>query len=251
MGVIQRFKDIMSANINAVLDKAEDPEKMIDQYMRNLQDDLGKVKAETAAVMAEETRAKRELDECNQEVEKLQKYAEKAVAAGNDSDARLFLQKKQTVAAQQIALRQAYDSASANAAKMRQMHDKIVKDMENLNQRKAAIKAKVAAAKAQERVNQIGGSLKGVSNHMSAFDRMEEKANKMLDQANAMAELNEAGQEDSIEDLMSKYDDGSSSNVDDELAALKAKMSGKTEASEQTSGVEDELEALKAKLNTQ
>lgn len=251
MGVIQRFKDIMSANINAVLDKAEDPEKMIDQYMRNLQDDLGKVKAETAAVMAEETRAKRELDECNQEVEKLQKYAEKAVAAGNDSDARLFLQKKQTVAAQQTALQQAYDSASANAAKMRQMHDKIVKDMENLNQRKAAIKAKVAAAKAQERVNQIGGSLKGVSNHMSAFDRMEEKANKMLDQANAMAELNEAGQEDSIEDLMSKYDDVSSSNVDDELAALKAKMSGKTEASEQTSGVEDELEALKAKLNTQ
>ena len=251
MGVIQRFKDIMSANVNAVLDKAEDPEKMIDQYMRNLQDDLGKVKAETAAVMAEETRAKRELDECNQEVEKLQKYAEKAVTAGNDSDARLFLQKKQTVAAQQIALRQAYDSASANAAKMRQMHDKIVKDMENLNQRKAAIKAKVAAAKAQERVNQIGGSLKGVSNHMSAFDRMEEKANKMLDQANAMAELNEAGQEDSIEDLMSKYDDGSSSNVEDELAALKAKMSGKTEASEQTSGVEDELEALKAKLNTQ
>lgn len=251
MGVIQRFKDIMSANVNAVLDKAEDPEKMIDQYMRNLQDDLGKVKAETAAVMAEETRAKRELDECNQEVEKLQKYAEKAVAAGNDSDARLFLQKKQTVAAQQIALRQAYDSASANAAKMRQMHDKIVKDMENLNQRKAAIKAKVAAAKAQERVNQIGGSLKGVSNHMSAFDRMEEKANKMLDQANAMAELNEAGQEDSIEDLMSKYDDGNSSNVEDELAALKAKMSGKTEASEQTSGVEDELEALKAKLNTQ
>ena len=43
MGVIQRFKDIMSANINALLDKAEDPSKMIDQYMRNLQEDLQKV----------------------------------------------------------------------------------------------------------------------------------------------------------------------------------------------------------------
>ena len=42
MGVIQRFKDIMSANINAMLDKAENPEKMIDQYMRNLENDLGK-----------------------------------------------------------------------------------------------------------------------------------------------------------------------------------------------------------------
>ena len=59
MGVIQRFKDIMSANINAMLDKAENPEKMIDQYMRNLENDLGKVKAETASVMAEEARAKR------------------------------------------------------------------------------------------------------------------------------------------------------------------------------------------------
>ena len=49
MGILTRFKDIMSANINALLDKCEDPEKMIDQYMRNLESDLGKVKAETAA----------------------------------------------------------------------------------------------------------------------------------------------------------------------------------------------------------
>ena len=59
MGILTRFKDIMSANINALLDKCEDPEKMIDQYMRNLESDLGKVKAETASVMAEETRCKR------------------------------------------------------------------------------------------------------------------------------------------------------------------------------------------------
>ena len=69
MGVIQRFKDIMSANINAMLDKAENPEKMIDQYMRNLEDDLGKVKAETASVMAEEARAKRAYDEALAEVD--------------------------------------------------------------------------------------------------------------------------------------------------------------------------------------
>ena len=49
MGILTRFKDIMSANINALLDKCEDPEKMIDQYMRNLESDLGKVKAETAS----------------------------------------------------------------------------------------------------------------------------------------------------------------------------------------------------------
>ena len=75
MGIIQRFADIMSANINALLDKAEDPAKMIDQYLRNLESDLGKVKAETAAVMAEETRSKRELQECEEEISKMQTYA--------------------------------------------------------------------------------------------------------------------------------------------------------------------------------
>ena len=74
-GIITRFKDIMSSNINALLDKAEDPSKMIDQYLRNLESDLGKVKAETASVMAEEKRAKRELDELNEQIDKMQRYA--------------------------------------------------------------------------------------------------------------------------------------------------------------------------------
>ena len=211
MGVIQRFKDIMSANINAMLDKAENPEKMIDQYMRNLEDDLGKVKAETASVMAEEARAKRAYDEALAEVEKYQKYAEKAVAAGNDNDARVKL---------------TYDTAAANAQKMRQMHDKLVNDISDLRARKETIKAKVAVAKAQERVNQVGSSLRGVSNNMSAFDRMEEKANKMLDTANAMAQLNESANTN-VDDLARKYDlddVAGTSDIDDELAALKAKL---------------------------
>lgn len=70
-GILSRFKDIMSSNINALLDKVEDPMKMIDQYLRNLESDLGKVKAETAAVMAEETKSKRELDECIASINKM------------------------------------------------------------------------------------------------------------------------------------------------------------------------------------
>ena len=177
MGILTRFKDIMSANINALLDKCEDPEKMIDQYMRNLESDLGKVKAETASVMAEETRAKRELDECTEQVNKMQSYAEKALTAGNEADARKFLEKKQQLVSTQTALQQSYEAAAANAAKMRQMHDKLVKDIESLESRKAAIKAKVATAKAQERLNSIGSSVTGANNSMAAFSKMEAKAN--------------------------------------------------------------------------
>ena len=226
MGIISRFKDIMSANINALLDKAEDPAKMIDQYLRDLESDLGKVKAETAAVMAEETRSKRALDECNEEIAKYQKYAEKAVAAGNDSDAKQFLAKKNQLVQQQASLTQTYEVASANAAKMRQMHDKLVKDIADLNARKDSIKAKIAVAKTQEKINKIGSSVAGANNSISAFDRMEAKANNMLDRANAMSELNESAADSDIENLAATYDSSSaeSPELDDELAALKAQM---------------------------
>ena len=221
MGILTRFKDIMSANINALLDKCEDPEKMIDQYMRNLESDLGKVKAETASVMAEETRAKRELDECTEQVNKMQSYAEKALTAGNEADARKFLEKKQQLVSTQTALQQSYEAAAANAAKMRQMHDKLVKDIESLESRKA----KVATAKAQERLNSIGSSVTGANNSMAAFSKMEAKANKMLDEANAMAELNQSQEDSDIDNLAAKYDSApQDAAVDDELAALKAKM---------------------------
>ena len=225
MGIIARFKDIMSANINALLDKCEDPEKMIDQYLRNLESDLGKVKAETASIMADEKRAKRELDECNAEIEKFQNYAVKAVQAGNDADAKQFLEKKNQLVEKQTALQQAYTLANANATKMRQMHDKLVKDIGDLNAKRDAIKAKIAVAKTQERLNQVGASVAGVENNMSAFARMEAKADKMLDQANAMAELNMDTESANIENLAAKYDDvQTDSAVDDELAALKAQL---------------------------
>ena len=109
MGILQRFKDIMASNINALLDKAEDPEKMIDQTLRNLTKDLAEVKKETAAVMADEQRCKRELDEVNSEITKMQAYAEKALLAGNEADAMKFLEQKNQLTAKQASLQQTYD----------------------------------------------------------------------------------------------------------------------------------------------
>lgn len=224
--IIKRFKDIMSSNINALLDKAEDPSKMIDQYIRNLESDLGKVKAETASIMAEEKRAKRELDEYNEQMNKMQRYAEKALIAGNESDAKLFLEKKAQLSKNQQNLQQSYNIAADNATKMRSMHDKLVKDISELNARRDQLKAKLALAKTQERLNKIGSSVNGAKGNLSAFDKMEQKINRQLDEANAMAELNASKEKDSIEDLMSKYDDNNEANseVYDELKALKNKL---------------------------
>ncbi|MGV2787192.1 PspA/IM30 family protein, partial [Clostridium perfringens] len=63
VGILSRFKDVMKVNVNALLDRTEDPEKTVDTYMRSLNTDLGQVKAETASVLSDERRAKRALDE--------------------------------------------------------------------------------------------------------------------------------------------------------------------------------------------
>lgn len=226
-GILSRFKDIMSSNINALLDKVEDPMKMIDQYLRNLESDLGKVKAETAAVMAEETKSKRELDECIDSINKMQTYAEKALLSGNEADARTFLSKKGELNNKLISLQQTHDMAKENSTKMREMHDKLIKDISQLNTRRDELKAKMAVANTQEKLNKVGSSVNGAIGNMSKFDEMEAKINKKLDTANAMAELNNSQKEENIEDLIAKYDNetkNTSSEIDDELSELKSKL---------------------------
>ena len=226
-GILSRFKDIMSSNINALLDKVEDPMKMIDQYLRNLESDLGKVKAETAAVMAEETKSKRELDECIDSINKMQTYAEKALLSGNEADARTFLSKKGELNNKLISLQQTYDIAKENSTKMREMHDKLIKDISQLNTRRDELKAKMAVENTQEKLNKVGSSVNGAIGNMSKFDEMEAKINKKLDTANAMAELNNSQKEENIEDLIAKYDNetkNTSSEIDDELSELKSKL---------------------------
>ena len=97
-------------------------------------------------------------------------------------------------------------------------------DIETLHSRREMVKAKVAVAKTQERVNQMGASADKAAGAMSAFERMERKADQMLDQANAMAELNSAPVDEAAE-LEKKYASAAGdAAVDAELAKLKAEM---------------------------
>ena len=222
MGLLNRFKDIMSANINAILDKCENPEKMIDEYMRQVVEQLADVKKETAGVMAEEKRTKRDVDENAEQIEKYDQLARKALTAGNEEDAKTFLAKKQEYVNNGVDLQKSYEVAKANATKMKEMHDKLTKDVQELEQRRKNVKSKVAVARTQEKLNKVSSSMGTASDAMNAFERMEEKADNMLDRANSTAELNEdinAG----IESLEDKYNNPSAS-VDEELEKLKKEM---------------------------
>jgi len=223
MSILSRFGDIISSNINALLDKAEDPEKMIDQYLRKATEDLADVKQETATVMAEEQRCKRLLADVNADVKKYDGLARKALAAGNEDDARVFLAKKQEQESMLAGAQKNYNAAKANADKMRQMHDKLVSDINSLKARRNNIKATMAVARTQDRVNKAQSAFDGANGALAGFARMEEKAQQMLDSSMARAEL-DAAPADPATELEAKYEGGGEAAVDDALARMKAEM---------------------------
>ncbi|MHA7965340.1 PspA/IM30 family protein [Paenibacillus sp. CAU 1782] len=221
MGILSRFKTIMASNINAM--PGDDPVKAINEHMRSLNVDLNQVRAETSTVQMEERRARRALDECEAEIRKLQQYAVKSVEAGNDDDALKFLGKKAEQAKKLPQLREAYETASANAANIKKMNDKLVADMERLESLRAELQGKWHVANAQGKMNKLDGA------EGSLLHEAQERINQAADEAQALAELR--GMDQKKDELDEKFAqlglDAGASSAEDELARLKKSLDGK------------------------
>jgi phage shock protein A len=193
---------------------------MVDQYLIDMKEALAEVKRETAGVMALEKSCKRDYDENTTEIERFKSLAKKAADAGNDEDSKTFIGKYLALEANSAALKSNLDVATANADKMREMHNKLVSDIQTLEGRKAQIKATVSIAKATSKVSEFGNSASNAANIGNKFSDMEDKANRMLDQAAAQAELN-MPMKDQAESLADKYTGASATDIEAELAKLK------------------------------
>lgn len=224
MGILNRIADIMSANINAILDKAEDPVKMAKKYLADYMDDLADCKADLATIRSQRKAAQRAYDEAKAQVDKYATMARNAVKAGNDDDARKLLTKKQQAEGIAESKKQILDAAVANDEKLTNVYNKLVSDIEVLRQRVNDVEATAAVADAQETVAAITSKYGNGSKGADGINRMMDKAQARLDKAEAMTEIDaEAGSEDA--DLESKYGgSASSASVEDELAKLKAEM---------------------------
>jgi len=217
-----RIPKIIEANINALLDKCEDPAKMIDQLLIDYKRDLVDVKRDTAAVMADVKLAEKKLQECDEDIARKQRAAENALRAGNEADARTLLAAKQSAEKTRESLLQNLSIAQKNADMMREGYNKLVRNIEDLENRKDAAKAKIAMAKAQQQITETAAKANSNIN-LDAFNKYEEKAEKMFAAATAAAELDKENVTSA--DLVDKYTSGSeNASVDDELAALKAKL---------------------------
>jgi len=129
MGIFTRFRDIISSNINAMLDKAEDPEKLIKLMIREMEDTLVEIKASCAGVMASSKKIQRQLDEAQSREEYWQDKAELAVSKGRDDLAREALVEKRRYAARADALKKELTECEALVEQyqddIRQLEDKL------------------------------------------------------------------------------------------------------------------------------
>lgn len=220
METIGRIPKILESNINAMLDKAEDPAKMIDQMLVDYKRNLADVKRDLVEVMANLDMAKKELDEATAKVAKYEAAAKAAVNAGNVDDARSLLTSKQAAEATRASLQKNYDVCLQNCNTMKAGYNKLVADIDNLEMKRDAAKAKISMAKATEKIGQAN-SIVSANKAADSFAKYEAMADKALAKANAALELDT--QVETADQLAAKYEISSTdAAVEAELAALMA-----------------------------
>jgi phage shock protein A len=244
-GILSRARDILSANINALLDKCEDPAKMIDQLLRDARKNLADVKKESANVIAQETAALRALEKERADVVAVTKATKAALAAGNEADALTLAARVSKEEAELAQAEKVYEMCKANADNMRAMFKKLSADVQLLEGKRANLKGLVAASKAQETVNKMASKTTG--GVATKIDDMERKIQQRFDAASAMASLDaEVG--DEAASLISKY--SGAGNANDVIARLKGEM-GMTDPDPVPCDAEDILARFRASEETE
>lgn len=223
MGILSRMGEIMSANINALIDSWENPEKMIDQTLRRMNEDKATVKKETAAIMAEEQAAKRRVDELTKSIAEYDQAINNAALQGKREDGIKLVELQDQVRAQLQTATQTYEIAKANSENMQKMYEKLSSDIAVLEGKRANIKAQLKMANAQERVNDVTSRMNN-SNATDTFNRMADKAQSRLDQAVAQSKLEAATNPN--EDLKNKYMASSGGSAADRFDAIMAAAKG-------------------------
>lgn len=225
MGIFKRLRDLTMASINDLLDKAEDPVKMLNQFLRDMEEDINEAEVAVAKQIAVEKKFKQQYEEALEMVQKREEQALKALEQGNEDLARRALQDKKEHQTRYDEMKNQYDIAKGNADRLRNQLQEMKDEFTKLKNKKDLLVARAEAAKAQKQINQAMSGF-GTDNAAKGFDRMSEKVLQMEAEAEASNELRSKNR--SLDDELDQL--GKNDGVDDELAALRAKLAAKKES---------------------
>jgi phage shock protein A len=225
MGIFKRLRDMTMASINDLLDKAEDPVKMLNQFLRDMEADIQEAEIAVAKQIAVEKKFKQQYEEAGEMVSKREEQAIRALEAGNEDLARRALEDKKDHQTRHDEMKTQYDIAKSNADQLRGQLVEMKDELTKMKSKRDTLVARAEAAKAQKQINQAMSGI-GTDNAAKGFDRMTEKVLQMEAEAEASKELRSSGK--SLDDELNKL--GKGSGVEDELAAMKARLAAKKQS---------------------
>ncbi|MEB3200416.1 MAG: PspA/IM30 family protein [Synechococcaceae cyanobacterium] len=218
MGFFDRLSRLLRANLNDLVSKAEDPAKILDQSVTDMQSDLVKLRQAVATAIASQKRLQNQAEQAEAQAKVWYERAELALKKGEEDLAREALSRRKTYTDTATALNAQVSSQAGQVDTLKRSLTALEGKIAEAKTKKDMLKARAQAAQAQEQLQNAVGNL-GTNSSMAAFDQMEEKVLALEARSQAAAELAGA-------DLESQFAALQGSGVEDELEALKTRLEG-------------------------
>lgn len=217
MGLPERIIMVLKSNLNAIVSAAEDPDKILEQLIFDMQEDLAQLHQATAQAIASLKIQEQQYNQSTTEAQEWEKRAMLAIQKGDDALAKEALSRKKTHTESANTLKAGLQQQTGQVELLKKNLTAIAGKIAEAKSKKELLKVRLQTSKSQEKLNNILGSV-NTNSAEATFARMEEKILKAEALASATAELN-------ADELGAKFVQlESGSDIDDELAALKAKI---------------------------
>ena len=216
MGVFGRIWRVFKANIHAMLDRAETPEHTLEPSLRDMQQQMNRIRDDVIRVVAEEKKLKNQVDRYQKEIERWDKNAVMAVKQGNDALAREALRRKRESLEFSQQLAPQWEQQQAISERLKQEYQGLRERIQSAERKKHNLVLRLRHAESQKRLQNLLTDLSDTQ----AFDRLERK---ILD-AEAMNEAQQELQASSLDQKFAELTGGADVSVDLELEALKERM---------------------------
>lgn len=250
MGIWARISTLVKSNINSMISKAEDPEKILNQLIIDMREQFLEARKQVAVAIADEKRLKRQYEKELETAQEWEKKAMIAVKAGRDDLAGQALARKSEHDRLAEEWQQQWVAQKQAADQLREALTRLNAKIEEASRKKNLLIARAKRAEAQKKIQDAMSGM-GDSGAFDTFARMEEKVDRQEAEAQAAVELSGEIDGDSLANEFAALSNTPAAHSD-ALAALKAKMGVAPPASKPaalpsaaaTDSVEDELEAL-------
>jgi phage shock protein A len=223
MGIFDRFKTVVKSNINDLISKAENPEKMLNQLVFDMNSQLVEAKKQVAAAIADEKRLERQLIENKAKSEDWERKAMLAVKAGKDDLAKEALLRRQEYDGYSKGFQGEWEKQRQAVEQLKNSLRQLQLKIEEATRKKNLLVARAKRAEAQKKIQSTLGQLSDTS-AFSSFDRMAAKVDQIEAEADAMGELADMTTEDPSLEKQFKQLEASGGSADLMLEELKSKM---------------------------